>query len=68
MKKFLITLLVIDIIQILFFLGALISDAVEDEGDNNFITSKRDVLKFLIPFFWFVPMVVAILTWWKKLP
>lgn len=67
MKAILITILIVEILQIVGLFAAVMTDATV-VSDDNLINSKKDVIKFLIPFFWFIPLVVAILTWWKKLP
>ena len=66
MKTFLITLAIIEAFQIVCLFSAIMTDAMDLDG-SNFIESKRDVLKFFIPFFWFIPMLNMILRWWNKL-
>ncbi len=71
MKTLLITLAIIEVLQIISLFATIMTDAMElysyDEKYEKVIQSKRDVLKFFIPFFWFIPMLNIILTWWNKL-
>jgi hypothetical protein len=72
MKTLLITLAIIEVIQFISLLSCIMTDAMgltdfNNEKHKKFIQSKRDVLKFFIPFFWFIPMLNMILIWWNKL-
>jgi hypothetical protein len=68
MKTLLITLAIIEAIQFIVLLACIMTDAMEiDEEYEKAIQSKRDVLKFFIPFFWFIPMLNMIIKWWNKL-
>ena len=70
MKTVLITVAIVEVFQIIGLFGALMADmSSNDYGQNEekFLTTKRRVLQFFIPFFWFIPMVNNIMRWWNKL-
>ena len=67
MKALIITLLIIEGLQMIALFSAIMTDVSEYEPKDRFIRSKRDVLKFFIPFFWLIPVVNMTLRWWYKL-
>jgi len=68
MKTVLITTIIVEIFQVIMLFSILIGDAMDlSRGEERVIKSKRDVLRFLVPYFWFIPMVLMIIKWWKSL-
>ncbi|MDA7514194.1 hypothetical protein N8508_00235 [bacterium] len=68
MKTVLITTIIVEIFQVLMLFSILIGEAMElSRGEEKYLNTKRRVLQFLVPYFWFIPMVLMIIKWWKNL-
>ena len=58
-------LTVVMIFQMAALGGLIMTDLTENFKKQ--IQSKRDVLKFFIPFFWLVPLINGTVKWWNNL-
>lgn len=67
MKVFLIVTLSVWILQILGIIVCVITDYFEDEGEENFITTKRQLLIALIPYFWVWLLGGFFIKWFNNL-
>jgi hypothetical protein len=65
--KVIITLAIIESIQIVSLFAILMSDTEYLKQEDKMIQSKSDVLRFFIPFFWFMPMIRMVEKWWINL-
>ena len=65
-----VTVAIVEVIQVCMLFAFIMADAgATDYGEKQekYLTTKRRVLQFFIPFFWFIPMVNTIIRWWNKL-
>ena len=68
MNAIIIILIIVMSCQMFALVVSLLVDALIEGEKHRFIKTKKILLKFFIPFSWFIPMVVGIMTWWRKLP
>jgi len=72
MKTFLITTLVIWGIQVLSLVSSIVTDYMmvtsKSKPEEKFIQSKKDILKFFIPYFWVMPSIRGVIRYWNSLP
>jgi len=71
MNSIIITLLIVETIQIIVLLATIVTDyennSDEYKKDIRVIRSKKDFLIFFIPFFWVMPMLKSIIRYWNNL-
>ena len=68
MKAFIITTIIIEVLQFCAFFAIITTDVLDTRNKKDYmIQTKMDVLKFLVPYFWFIPMIRLILKWWYSL-
>lgn len=71
MNSIIITLIIVETIQIIVLLATIVTDYENnsDEYRKNLrvIRSKKDFLIFFIPFFWLMPMLKSIIRYWNNL-
>ena len=71
MKSIIITLVIVETIQIIVLLATIITDYENNSDkyrkDMRVIRSKKDFLIFFIPFFWVMPMLKSIIKYWNNL-
>ncbi len=64
-----ITILIIAyLIQFIVVLAAISCDIEEEKGSiHRVIRSKKDVIRFIVPFRWVLVVIVLVWKWWKSL-
>ena len=65
-----VTVAIVEVIQVITLLATMMADVgVVEHGENaeKYLTTKRRVLQFFVPFFWVPPMLRAIIGWWNGL-
>lgn len=71
MDSIIITLVIVETIQIIVLLATIVTDyennSDEYRKDLRVIRSKKDFLIFFIPFFWIMPMLKSIIRYWNNL-
>tara|TARA_R110002012_G_scaffold26245_1_gene85657 strand:- start:668 stop:886 length:219 start_codon:yes stop_codon:yes gene_type:complete len=71
MNSIIITLVIVETIQIIVLLATIVTDyennSDEYRKDLRVIRSKKDFLIFFIPFFWVMPMLKSIIKYWNNL-
>lgn len=71
MNSIIITLVIVETIQIVVLLATIITDYENNSDkyrkDMRAIRSKKDFLIFFIPFFWVMPMLKSIIKYWNNL-
>ena len=71
MDSIIITLVIVETIQIIVLLATIVTDyennSDEYRKDLRVIRSKKDFLIFFIPFFWVMPMLKSIIRYWNNL-
>ena len=70
MKEVIVTVVIVEVFQMITLLATMMTDAgVADYGENaeKYLTTKRRVLQFFVPFFWVPATLRAIVRWWNGL-
>ena len=65
-----VTIAIVEVFQIITLFAALIEDTgvMDYDGkDEKYLTTKRRVLQFFVPFFWVPATLRAIVRWWNGL-
>ena len=70
MKEVIVTVVIVEVIQVIILLTTMMMDTGVMDYDGNaekYLTTKRRVLQFFIPFFWLPATLRAIVRWWNGL-
>ncbi len=55
-------------VQLMALLAVILTDLEEEKGSiHRVIRSKKDVIRFIVPFRWVLVLIVFTWRWWKSL-